>query len=64
MTAAEKMYEEVTGIKPDSETAIAVGLVWAIEQAPTLLDRVKAAKEILTKVREEEREDAFKRYET
>lgn len=47
MTEAEKMYEQVVGVKPDSETAVAVGLVWAIEQAPTLLDRVKVAKEAL-----------------
>ena len=47
MTEAEKMYEQVVGVKPDNETAVAVGLVWAIEQAPTLLDRVKVAKEAL-----------------
>ena len=47
MTEAERIYTETTGEKPDSLTAIAIGLVWAIEQAPTLLDRVKAAKAAL-----------------
>lgn len=59
MTEAEKRYEEVTGMKPDTDTALAVGLVWAIEQAPTLLDKIKVAREAL----EREREDTCKRYE-
>lgn len=47
MTEAERIYTETTGAKPDSMTARAIGLVWAVEQAPTLLDRVKAAKAVL-----------------
>lgn len=57
MTEAERMYEQVTGCKADSETARAIGLVWAVEQADNLLDRVKAAKEALRQARADERSD-------
>lgn len=52
MSEAARKYTEMTGIVPDGVTAIAVGLVWAVEQAPTLLDRVKAVVEVLAAERE------------
>ncbi len=59
MTEAEKKYQEVTGEKAVGDTALAVGIVWAVEQAKTLQDRVRIVLEAL----EAERVDAFKRYE-
>lgn len=44
---AARIYEAVTGHKADSVTAVAVGLVWAIERANTLFDRVKIAEQAL-----------------
>jgi hypothetical protein len=57
MTEAERQYEKKVGVKPDNETAVAVGLVWAIENANTLADRVKIAKEALKAARASERSD-------
>lgn len=57
MTEAERIYKETTSADVDSETALAVGLVWAIEQAGTLLDRVKVAKQALKHARVQERSD-------
>lgn len=57
MTEAERLYKEVTGVEPDNPTALAVGLVWAIEQAGSLLDRVKIAKQALAAAKAEERSD-------
>ncbi|MDE2468850.1 MAG: hypothetical protein KGL35_08920 [Bradyrhizobium sp.] len=62
-TEAERAYEAVVGCKPYGNTALAVGLVWAIERAPTLLEKVRAAKEYVERVREDEREAITKRYE-
>lgn len=55
VTEAERIYKETTGADVDSETALAIGLVWAVEQAGSLLDRVKVAKQALTLARAEER---------
>lgn len=54
MTEAERIYKETTGADVDSETSLAIGLVWAIEQAGSLLDRVKVAKQALKLARAEQ----------
>ena len=47
ISEAARMYEAVTGRKAEGVTAVAVGLVWAIEKQPTLLDRVRVAEQAL-----------------
>jgi len=54
---AVRIYKETTGAEPDTPTAYAVGLVWAIEQAGSLLDRVKIAKQAIALAKAQERSD-------
>lgn len=57
--APSRAYKAVTGRNADTDEAVAVWLVWSIEKADTLLDRVKIAlsyTEEITRLRSELKE--------